>query len=945
MTRTKHAMPRAAALVAILTAAAVGLAYAPAASAAPVREAPASMVKAVRVAPAAAPALVVIPAVTYTMTDVALHNVAGNCWVVLSNNVYDLTVFLSKHSGGSGAISPACGKDGTSRFTGQHSSLTGSINTKVTGGATTFSTYLNQYMIGALAATPAAPSAPTGLVATPGNGQVSLAWAATTGATSYNVLRGGTQVGTSATNSYTATGLTNSISYSFTVQAVNAGGTSAASAAATATPVAPVVIPSAPTGLVATPGSTQVTLSWTATAGATSYIVLKAGVQAATPSTNSQVVTGLTNGTTYSFTVQAVNSAGASGPSAAATATPVAPASAPSTPTGLNATAGNGQVALTWNATTGATSYQILRVGVVTATAATPAYTATNLVNGTPYSFTVKAVNAVGTSAASSAVSATPVAPPTAPTAPTSLAGTASDSQVALTWVASTGATSYEIYKDAVLAGTSATAAYTAAGLANGTAYSFTVKAVNAVGTSAASSALSVTPSAAVPAGSFAAATVALHATAGNCWVSIAGNVYDLTSFLLTHSGGAGAISPSCGGDATNTFYGKHGSSAGGKLGVLSSFLKGALANYVATALPTQAPTPTVDAVVGGGEYTMEEVKAHGSAGDCWTVIFGGVYGLSTWIPVHPGGSAVVAAMCGIDGSAMYAGKHGNSGSAGDILGKIKLGVLVASKATAATAAAPTYTLADVAKHNTAADCWSIVNGTVYDLTSWITKHPGGAEAITAMCGIDGTAMYNGKHGSSTSALGALDSMKVGDFAGSTGDAATAASPKTATFDAKRVRRHNTATNCWTVIDGNVYNLTAWTKKHADREATIAALCGRNATKYYAKTGGVTKATKELKRYMIGKFGAAAPVSSSAATATTKYTLDDVAKHAAATSCWSVVSGSVYDLTAWIGKHPGGAGVITGMCGVDGTASFNSMHSGSASAKAALAKMKLGVIA
>jgi len=940
MTKTKRAASRVAASVAILTAAAVAMAYAPAAQAAPVRAARTAVVHAVRVAPAAAPALVVVPAaVTYTLADVATHNVAANCWVVISNNVYDLTAFESLHSGGASRITGQCGKDGSNTFSGQHGSAGSS-------SSTSHLSTLAKYMLGALAAAPAVPSAPTGLVATAGNAQVALAWTATSGATSYNVLRGGASIGTSATNSYTATGLTNGTSYSFTVQAVNAGGTSAASAAAAATPVAPVVIPATPTGLLATAGSAQVTLSWTATSGATSYVVLQGATQVATPSTNSQVVTGLANGTSYSFTVKAVNSAGTSAASAAATATPVAAAVAPSAPTGLSAVAGNAQVALTWTATAGATSYQILRGGTQIGTSATPAYTATGLSNGTAYSFTVKAVNAVGTSAASSAASATPVAPAVAPAAPSALAGTGSDAKVALTWTAPTGATSYEIYKDAALAGTSATASYTATGLANGTAYSFTVKAVNAVGTSAASAALSVTPSAAVPAGSFAAATVALHATAGNCWVSIAGNVYDLTAFLGTHSGGSAAISPACGGDATNTFYGKHGSSASGKLGFLSSYLKGALANYVATALPSQAPTATVDAVVGGGEYTMEEVQAHSTAADCWTVIFGGVYGLSTWIPVHPGGSAVVAAMCGVDGSGMYSGKHAGSGSAGAILGKIKLGVLVAGKAATTTAVA-SFTLADVTKHNSGTDCWSIVNGTVYDLTSWIAKHPGGADAIKAMCGIDGTAMYSGKHGSSTSALGVLDGMKVGAFAGSSRDdaSATGATKVAGVFDAKRIRRHNTAANCWTVIDGNVYNLSAWTKKHADRQSTIAQLCGRNATKFYAKApGGVAKATKSLKRFMVGKFGAATPAVTVAPAVTTKYTLADVAKHAASDSCWSAVSGSVYDLTAWVGKHPGGAGVITGMCGVDGTASFNSMHSGSASAKAALAKMKLGVL-
>jgi cytochrome b involved in lipid metabolism len=72
--------------------------------------------------------------------------------------------------------------------------------------------------------------------------------------------------------------------------------------------------------------------------------------------------------------------------------------------------------------------------------------------------------------------------------------------------------------------------------------------------------------------------------------------------------------------------------------------------------------------------------------------------------------------------------------------------------------------------------------------------------------------------------------------------------------------------------------------------------------------------------------------------------LADVAAHATPSSCWSVVNGSVYDLTAWIDKHPGGAGVIKAMCGKDATSSFQGMHGSSASAKKALVSLMLGVI-
>ena len=57
------------------------------------------------------------------------------------------------------------------------------------------------------------------------------------------------------------------------------------------------------------------------------------------------------------------------------------------------------------------------------------------------------------------------------------------------------------------------------------------------------------------------------------------------------------------------------------------------------------------------------------------------------------------------------------------------------------------YTMAQVKAHATASSCWTAVNGKVYDVTSWISQHPGGAGAIISMCGIDGSSAFNGQHG------------------------------------------------------------------------------------------------------------------------------------------------------------------------------------------------------
>src|SRR6202011_5076843 len=104
----------------------------------------------------------------------------------------------------------------------------------------------------------------------------------------------------------------------------------------------------------------------------------------------------------------------------------------PLAPTGITATAGNAQVSLLWNSSTGATSYNVLRstssggpyTSIVAALAAT-SYTDAGVTNGTAYYYVVQAVNAAGTSPNSSEAVATPCSPPAVPTGLSAIAGNA----------------------------------------------------------------------------------------------------------------------------------------------------------------------------------------------------------------------------------------------------------------------------------------------------------------------------------------------------------------------------------------------------------------------------------------------------------------------------------------------------------------------------------------
>lgn len=71
------------------------------------------------------------------------------------------------------------------------------------------------------------------------------------------------------------------------------------------------------------------------------------------------------------------------------------------------------------------------------------------------------------------------------------------------------------------------------------------------------------------------------------------------------------------------------------------------------------------------------------------------------------------------------------------------------------------YTLADIAKHSTKADCWTTINGAVYNLTPFIPSHPGG-DRITVVCGKDGTAAFEAQHDSQRDPNMELAKLKIG---------------------------------------------------------------------------------------------------------------------------------------------------------------------------------------
>lgn len=304
----------------------------------------------------------------------------------------------------------------------------------------------------------------------------------------------------------------------------------------TASAITAPAAPGAPTIGAASGGNAAAFVSFTpptSNGGApiTGYVVTSTPGNIVGSGTSSPVtVTGLTNGQTYTFKVQAVNSAGSGASSVASNSvTPANTPTVPSPPTIGAATGGNASasVAFTPSASTGGspiTGYTVTSSpGGITGTGTISPISVPGLVNGTVYTFTVRATNALGNSSPSSASnSVTPAAPPVAPGAPTIGTATPGDGSVsvAFTAPASSGGAAITQYTATStpggFTGTGSSSPVSVDGLVNGTAYTFKVKATNSAGTGPDSAA----SNSATPTGSPTALTDPFSGSDGGAWSS-----------------------------------------------------------------------------------------------------------------------------------------------------------------------------------------------------------------------------------------------------------------------------------------------------------------------------------------------------------------------------------------------------------------------------------------
>ncbi|MBF0548658.1 MAG: hypothetical protein HQM08_29780 [Candidatus Riflebacteria bacterium] len=361
------------------------------------------------------------------------------------------------------------------------------------------------------------PDAPKLVSANPDIEKISLSWADTIGATSYNVYWSnvanvdrisGNKV-TVTNNSFIHDLLSSSKTYYYFVTAVNSAGESANSFVVSATPKTTPIVP-IPENVQVIPGNREISITWNPVDQATSYNLywsnssnfLRANANSIKNVSSPYIHSGLTNGNGYYYFVTAVTPQGESANSQQAGTTPSLPA-----PTGLSAIPSDGKMALSWNNVVGATGYNLywktqpgVNRTVGNRLLVSSPYLQTGLTNGTSYYYVLTAFDGTSESLESDQCSAIPSKTPI-PAAPTNVTLIPDDGKVTVSWNSVSGATNYNIYW-ATSAGvtpangtkiSAVTSPYVQINLTNGQKYYYVITSANSSGESPASEQVSTT--------------------------------------------------------------------------------------------------------------------------------------------------------------------------------------------------------------------------------------------------------------------------------------------------------------------------------------------------------------------------------------------------------------------------------------------------------------------
>lgn len=198
---------------------------------------------------------------------------------------------------------------------------------------------------------------------------------------------------------------------------------------------------------------------------------------------------------------------------------------------------------------------------------------------------------------------------------------------------------------------------------------------------------------------------------------------------------------------------------------------------------PASTPTPAPN--------LSSSVSKHSTKSDCWIIISGSAYNVTSFLNIHPGGVSSITPYCGKDATDAFNSNsigHSHSSYARSLLPTYFVNISSTNNVTPTPTSTPTPTATPtatpssssalnssvVATHNTQANCWIIISGKIYDVTSFMSIHPGGVSSIRNYCGQDATNAFNSGsagHNHSSYARSLLPSYYVADLAGFTAGA------------------------------------------------------------------------------------------------------------------------------------------------------------------------------
>lgn len=399
---------------------------------------------------------------------------------------------------------------------------------------------------------------------------------------------------------------------------------------------------------------------------------------------------------------------------------------------------------------------------------------------------------------------------------------------------------------------------------------------------------------------------VAKHDRAGDAWFIVNGKVYDLSQFLGKHPGGEHELLPLAGGDASKAFRDQ-----GHELRHLQIIEQYCVGHYMATSEVAQDRRYS----------TFSKRRTARALSDSRNLLYSSSRSFGRYDSMRIRRSQSANAQdinCDQD-------RQTNEDPTKPSVSQFKQRRYFSS--------------ADVSAHDEVKDCWITISGKIYDLTDFITLHPGGETNISWHAGTDGTQIFMDQ-GHSIKHLETLEKYLIGYLDDSTSSKPGRRSlsgshslpilpePKSETSDSRKDETTDSHTNG---------TQGAKTSSSEQLEMGGAKIPGDPSEQLRLKHSNQSFQSAQSRGSSKGNSLKFSPIVETAPKAgadeegheakhahktSSQLTMDEIARHDKPDDCWVVVHGKVYNLTKFADIHPGSASNITWNAGTDATIAF-----------------------